>query len=35
MQQEPVQENFQEEDVQYAAGGGRIGFRYGGLLSLL
>ena len=35
MQQEPVQENFQEEDVQYAAGGGRIGFRYGGLVSLL
>ena len=29
MQQEPMQENIQEEDVQFAAQGGRAGYRFG------
>tara|TARA_R110002020_G_C16193549_1_gene765706 strand:- start:81 stop:1262 length:1182 start_codon:yes stop_codon:yes gene_type:complete len=35
MQGQPMEEAVQEEDVQFAAGGGRIGLRYGGLVSLL
>jgi len=35
-QGQPMEGNIREEDIQYAAaGGGRIGFRYGGLVSLL
>ena len=30
MQQEPMEEAVQEEDVQFAAKGGRIGYQYGG-----
>jgi hypothetical protein len=30
MQQEPAEEAVQEEDVQFAANGGRIGYQYGG-----